>query len=401
MALDETDIEALTKCYKNLYIAGKIQVSSIFNNDKYAVTDSETLYDYADVVLVNEFQDWIRNYKNAADQEKYINLLRSFGNSAFAYGQLKVLQENGVNFTKLSNVQLNKGMSFKVKDLLSYRCGMAPVLSPKDEILFFNPKIEYFKYNHEEEGQEYLEESNIYKSCSVSGIMCRNIPVEYVADLTLYLSKVGHICQSIFKNIEFVKDITDLDCWRKSTEKRLASEYKDMEEKEAATVITMAVSLEKARKSSTLMSYIDKQSKTLYISNQIDAAENRLIDKLSNHIDITTSTMSKNIDKIFDNTYSNLSTDELSLLVDKGYIDPVVDTYGSVLSYKISKYALDNYDLDDRLKIGKVWDSNGVALGGDLRDPIDVFRHYLPLWVEYPHNLNKELLNRFNTVFSS
>jgi hypothetical protein len=393
--LTEDDIGSILSNYKKIYVTAKLQTYSLLKIGASSV--EEVMYDYADEVILNEFETWISRYSSTDNKDRYIRLLKSIGNSVYAYGQLRVYQEYGISKVKLANVSSKKGSTFDIDNILKYRSAIAPILSPRDEIIIFNPKMEYLKYASYPDDSVFLEDNKMYVTYSQCGITVRNAPIEYVRDLNQYITSTSKYLTEMYKSIEFVKDITDIEAWKKATIDKINISLQKSDDDKDEVIRQAQLRVEKFRQAATLNFFADK--KTLYISNKVDVGDNLLIDKLHQNIDILSGSLKTAVQKNLSSKFYNLSSDELIKYAEKEQIEAICDANGSVQGYKIteqtSKYGL----LDEKLKIGKVWDASGQALYQDNKDPIDIYNQYVTMWTESPHLMDKQIFSVFNSMF--
>jgi hypothetical protein len=393
--IDDADIQNIFGVYKKLYLQGKLYAYSLFNNERFSSLEESSIYDYSDEALLGEFKEWVYSYQKSEDKEKYLKLLRSFGNTAFTYGQLRTYSINGVSHVKLSNVQMNKGMSYDIHTLLSHRYALSLIVSPKEEIIFLNPKIEYFKHFAPADLNIFLEDTNLYKSYSYASVNIKNAPVEYMSDLNLFLKIAGKYLP--YKNIEFIDSIPSVGSWAKAAKANFEHEYRNIEdETERLHLVQTALYLEQVKVGSSQNFYVD--DKVLYISKSVDAHDNMFIDKLFNSSPTIVVALEKSINSTFDKKFCDLTTEDINKLAALGVLEPIVDNFDNIQSYKVSSTAETSFNLDERVKIGKVWDVNGKALHSDTREPMDIFKTYFTNYVEFPQNMNKEISKLFAKV---
>ena len=390
--LDDVDFTSLLSKYKHLYLLGKSNAKSIFNTDVITASIEDNQVDYSDVVLLNEFSDWIKNLPNIKDTSEYIKLLRSFGNSCFAYGQLKCYAEYGIKGVKLANVMSNRGVSFDIDSLLSYRCGMSCIVSPDDEIMLFTPRIEHMYYSQYDDSVKILAEpSELYKNFTYKDIQVKNCPIEYVPDLRLVLSNLYNSVNKLGSVIEFTHDITGLPEWQQDTRDRLEKEFKNEAENERSFIVNAHFQVEKSSKSQSMMMY--KSGKTIYVNNAIDALSNRFITSFLSNLDITTSDIKKNISKYENKISLDLSKDDVNSFLASDQIIEVRDDNDDIQYYRISSVTTDN-----KLKMGKVWDKSGKSITSDRLSVGDIFNRDLPLYLEFPHRIDGFSLELFEEI---
>lgn len=390
--LDDIDFNSILMRYKQLYTLGKNYAKSLFNTNVVISSIEDNSLDYSDVVMINEFSDWIRNLPNIKDTTEYIRLLRSFGNSCFAYGQLKCFSEYGIKGAKLANVISNRGISFDISDLLSYRCGMSCIVSPSDEIMLFTPRVEHMYYaQYEDNVKIYAESSELYKDFMYKDIQVKQCPIEYIPDLKLVLSQLYASIIKLGSVIEFTHDITELSEWQRDTTDRLEKEYKNEPINERSFIVNAHLQVEKSKKSKTQMVF--KLGKTIYVNDAIDALSNRFIASFLSNLDITTSDIKKNISKYETKISLDLSSHDVNDLLANEQIVEVKDDKDNVEYYRVSNVATDS-----KLKLGKVWDKTGKSITSDKMSVSDIFSRDLPVFIEFPHKMDQFTKEIFESI---
>lgn len=398
--LSDEDIENIVSSYKRLFIVGKINAYQLIKNSAVSITVDDCLYDYADQVIISEFETWLSKYNSALNKENYLGMLRSIGNSALAYGQLRAYREYDISKVKLANVHDKRGLVYGVDEMLKYRNALGPLVSPKDEVIVFYPKIEYLKYSAvAEDGDILIENVNTYKTYTHKGFMIKDAPIEYVNDINLFLDATYKISSSMYKNIVFVDKITDLEVWEKKALAKLQEESMNStaDKAELYAQHKAQLSLEKFKQADSEMFFVDK--KTLYISKRVDINDNMLISKLYMHTGVLTSDSVRSaIDKVFKPAICNLNSEEITKYIRTGAIEPFFDASDNVQGFKISEDGKKHDFVDEKVKLGKIWDSNGNAVYSDNRTPVDMFDERVLDWIEYPHLMNSTVKSLFDAV---
>jgi len=382
----------------DLYKQGKLHsynITGFFPIYKQYYSTHEALTDYSDLVLAEEFEQWIHKII-AIDVEKQETFkhLRNVGNACFCYGQVKGYQEQGVNTLKIGNLLVNEGLRYSSNELLDKGWNLSSLLSPKNEIVILYPCIEghdddMFNNNLDPQVQRY-------RDAVISGIAIKDCPIEYMPYINRIFNKLGKHINKKYDTIVFVKDVIDLKKWEERKAKDIENEASSADEKTKNLMVINSLGYEKLQKRGTVPTFTD--GRTLYISNWIGVEEFPLTSKLLRLLDITDEIGDKAIRKAFKKKSLDLTQDDIQTYRVFNYIVPISDDPQNPRGFKISKEYMDTTDLDFRLKQGKMWDLNGKCMGADDTDELKLFNDNLRIWIDYPHLLNVDLAKSFEVL---
>jgi len=386
--------EALTKFLVDLYMQGKITAYSWTDflpvyKEVYAIDNQ--LRDFSDIAMANEMSSWFARVANGTrTSEQKGKILRNMGNVAFAHGQLKGFQEQGIYNVKLSNVKSNDGLRYRMNELLSKGDKIASDVSPKDEIIIFAPCIEGFDGELENTLDPYIKR---HRDFFCKGITVKACPVEYIPFMKRYIEKIGGFLKN-YNIITFVEDVIDVPEWETALKTKLEKSYGDENKELRNTLVARDIMVEKIHKKAKVTHFA--KGKNLYISSWIGMEDRSIIDSLVDYIDIFDNNTVSNVRKAFKTANYDLTEEEVQTYGVFNYIEPLSGDMSNPRGYKVS--SVDDIKIPDKVRKGKVWDTAGKCLYSANIDSIDIFRDNLKLWIEYPQLLDNEIRSAFKSL---
>lgn len=394
-----SDIKNICNVLNNLYRQGRLfsyGATEFYPAYRQFYATSEDLTDYSDLILAGEFENWTKSFINSEiDKDKIFQHIRNLGNTCFSYGQLKGYQEQGIFTVRISNVIMNDGLQYNVKELLSKGQNLSSLVSPKDEIILLYPCIEGF--DEEEFGHNVDPHIQRYKNMNVAGITVKDCPIEYTMLFNRFLNKIGKFLKTKYDDILFVKDVIDLDEWEADQRKRLEQKHREVVDKEAKEVlIRNTINYDKLQKKGMVSTF--ECGRKLFISNWVGMEDCSLTESLLKYINLVDDHNEKLIRKSFKQSNCDLTTEELQTYKIFKYIEPISGDPDNPRGYKINDHIRNSIDIDYKLRQGKLWDNNGVCTGDITTDELQIFYDNVRLWVDYPHLLNEELRRSFSAI---
>jgi len=390
------ELDDLNKTYIDLYLQGKLASyswSNFFPIYKNFYSHTAELKDYSDIILTNQFEDWIYIIKTAlSDKELVRKHLRNLGAVCFAQGQLKGFQEQGINVVKLSNTVTNDGLRYSVKDLLSKGLTLLSSITQNDDTSVFIPCIEGF--DDEEFGNMLDPHITRYKDLYISGIDVKSCPIEYAPFMEKFLSCMGKHLNNKYTQIIFVPDVIDLPEWHTLQKESIIKDLGDSVKKDEL-VISSQLEYEKLQKRGKTASF--EKGKTLYLSNWIGMEEIPFIDSLMKLSNFISDSLIKTINKNFKQANYDLTENEIETYLFYNYIEPILNSeVGSCRGYRIS--SVKTTGIPTKIVKGKMWNTQGKCLGTFESSPVQIFKDNFRLWIEYPNLLDENLLNFYNSL---
>jgi len=387
----------LQKNLVDIYMQGKMSSYSNVNNiplyDVYYSRDAE-VRDFSDLVLVNEFEDWVKNASSLenVDKEIKINIIRDIANTCFSYGQLKGYQEQGIYNVKVGNVLSREGFRYDVEDLLKKGSNLGSVLSPSGEIIVFSACITGFDKGGNNISPEFVR----FKSFNNNGISVKDCPIEYKESIDRLLNRFGKFIKKEFDSFIFVDDVTALDSWEREETKRISANFTDKDDRDEF-IISANIQQERLKKRGKLPIFID--NRTVHLSNWIGVEDGSLNEKLINCLNLEEmESLKKAISKSFSSINFDLTEDELKTYRVFGYIDPIADENSEVIGWTVNEYRIKSAEVNGKLADGKVWDVSGKCLKEQITDPFQIFRENVVKYIDFPHKLSESLRESFNKL---
>ena len=386
--------DAILKFLVDLYMQGKMTAYSWTDflpiyKEIYAIDDQ--LRDYSDIIMSEEMNRWVSDVANSPREDVAKNkILRNIGNTAFAHGQLKGFQEQGIFNVKISNVKSNDGLRYKMNELLSKGNRLAADISPKDEIIVFAPCIEGFDDALENNVDPHIKR---HKDFYCKGITVKACPVEYIPYMKRYLEKVGSFLKNV-NIISFVEDVSETPEWENTLKTKLEKTYSDESKEIRPTLIARDIMVEKMHKKAKITHFT--KGKTLYVSSWIGMEDRSIIDSLVDYIDIFDSNAISTVKKAFKTANYDLTEQELHTYSIFNYIEPLSGDVNNPRGYKMS--SMEESTIPLKIIKGKVWDTTGKCLYASKIESVDVFRDNLKLWIEYPQLLDNDIKSAFKSL---
>jgi hypothetical protein len=389
-----SSLEDVNVVLSKLYIQGKLSAYELTNflpihTSRY----SNEIKDFSDLVLIEEFKNWIEQLcKSGLEKEDLFSNLRNISNTCFAYGQLKGYQEQGINRVRIANVIENDGLRYDINTLLSHRHNLASIVSPQGDIALFNACIE-----NEEDIESTLDPHIArYKDFAVNGIKINNCPIEFIPSMTNYISKVGKLIKRKYDSITFIDDITNAKAWEDSFKKAAEKEFTGINIEMQKSAVASALMQEKLKKQGNLA--IFNKDRDLYLAHWLGTGDKPLVDNLIRHIDVYDEYLDKLLSKSFDKTAFNLSRQEIDTYSVFKYITPVSDNDSKIIGWKLIDGIEKEASINEKLKSGKIWNSDGICLNKEGQKTKIFFTDNLKLWIDYPHKLDETYVNIFNKL---
>lgn len=392
------DIDILLKPLVEVYVQGKLAAynwTGFLPIYKEYYSNSNDLKDFSDIVLSNEFEEWVRHIAslNLTDELTHGHI-RDLANTCFCYGQLKGFQEQGIYNVKISNVLLVDGFRYKVAELLNKGRNLGSIISPRGEIIMLVPCIEGF--DDDELANSIDPHIKRYRDFVVGSIKVKDCPLEYAPFIERYLNKFGKYLKNNYTNILFVKDVVELDSWSKNRKAELDAKYRDKEEKLRNVMVANELMQEYFQKKLKTPAFAHE--KTLHISNWIGMEDCQITENLIKYIELD-GLIEKAVYKNFKTANCNLTIDEINTYKVFEVIDPVTDSTNQVVGWKVNQNSMKNSELLDRKLIhGMIWDSTGHCIKESAKDPMQAFNENIRLWVDYPHKLDDATKIAFNSL---
>ena len=377
-----TEKNDIIKLLSDLYLQGKL---TSYSHTNYLPIQKEIysneIQDYSDIMLFNEFEDWISQLsKIDITKDSLFKVFRDLSNTCYSYGQLKGFKEQGIENAKVFNVFKNEGLQYPVNQLLNKGWNLSNVISPNSEIIILIPCIE----GYENTGLNPHIKKQI--DMLVNDITIKACPVEHAAFFERFINKFGKYVKRKYNTISFTNDCVDLKEWENDTIARFQKTSSD------TNIIQSKVLIERTSKIGSIQSFTS--GKDLFISNWIFKNESLITDSLLSLINIYDE-LEKPINKIFKEASYDLAQDEIDTYRLLNYIEPIQDEKEVIYGWKISEYI--PKDTDYRLLNGKVWDIKGKSANKN-KSPIKIFDDNVKLWLFYPQRLNETIKNYFEIL---
>jgi len=382
----------------NTYVQGKLAAydwTNFLPIYKQYYSEGEDLRDYSDIILSNEFEDWIEKFAIMdMDKDKLYRHLRDLATSCFCYGQLKGFQEQGIFSVKVGNSLPMDGVRYKIEELLDKGRNLATIISPLGEIVLFSPCIEGF--DNIDFGNNVDPHIVRYKDSIIAGIGIKSCPIEYEPFIKRYINKFGKYLKKQYDNVVFIQDVVNLNEWEEMQKQKFLNELQDINTEVKFQMVNANVAQEKIKKLGKVPAF--KHGNTLFISNWIGMEDIPLTEKLIKYISIDNETLLKNINKTFKNANFDLSNEEINTYRIFGYIDQVRNSVGEIMGWKINNDKIKMADIDAKLIMGKVWDISGKCASSSQKEPIQIFEENLRFYLDYPQKLSKDLKEAFDSL---
>lgn len=386
----------LQKALSDIYVQGKLTAynwTDFLPIYKQHYAEAEDLRDYSDIVLANEFSDWVTDLSAMEfTSDKLYRHLRDLANTCYCFGQLKGFQEQGIHTVKVSNSQPMDGIRYTIDELTQKGKNLASIISPIGEIVLFAPCIEGF--DDPDLGNSIDPNIRRYKNSVVSGISINNCPIEYLPYVERYVNKLGKYLKKEYDNVVFIKDIIDLPEWEVNQKKLFEQEFSEVKAELKHFTILSKLAQEKIIKVGKIPTF--KHGRTLYISNWIGMEDIPVTENLLKYIPISDEQLMKSVDKNFKTNNYDLTMDELNTYRVLGYIQPTQNSHDEIIGWKVASQ-LDNVS-DEKVVFGKMWDPTGKCVTLQNKDPRQLFNENLKLWIDYPHKLNPTLKRSFESL---
>jgi ribosomal protein L12E/L44/L45/RPP1/RPP2 len=355
----------------------------------------DELRDYSDIVLSNEFGDWIQGLVGLdMEKDKLYRHLRDLSTTCYCFGQLKGFQEQGIYSVKVSNSQPMDGLRYKVEELNQKGKNLASVLSPWGEIVLFSPCIEGF--DDVEIGNTIDPRITRYRNFAASGISIKDCPVEYVPFVERYINKLGKYLKNQYDNVIFVSDVVNVPEWENDQKRRMELDNKDIKSELRGYLVENGLVQEKIKKLGKVPVF--KNGKTLYISSWIGAEDAPITANLIKYVTADMDSLEKIISRSFKNANYDLTGDEIETYRVFGYIKPVYDHKEEIAGWESVKNMKIASGIDEKIILGGAWDAGGKCIGGQDKDPVQLFTDNVRLWIDYPQKLSKSLKEAFDSL---
>ena len=388
----------LMKSLISTYVQGKLAAyewTNFLPIYKQYYSEGEDLRDYSDIVLSNEFEDWIEKLATMTmDKDKLYRHLRDLATSCFCYGQLKGFQEQGIYSVKVGNSFPMDGIRYRINELLDKGRNLATIISPLGEIVLFSPCIEGF--DDVEFGNNVDPHITRYKNFITADINIKNCPIEYEPFVKRYVNKFGKYLKKQYDNVVFVQDVVNLDEWGEVQKQKFSSELKSVKADIRYQAVNATLMQERTKKLGKVPVF--KQGNTLFISNWIGMEDVPLTEKLIKHVGLDNDILCKTINKIFKNANFDLTDEEINTYRIFGYIEQIRNSEGEIIGWKADDLKVKTADIDTKLELGKMWDISGKCANNRQKEPMQIFEENLRLYLDYPQKLNKELFEAFETL---
>jgi hypothetical protein len=391
LVFEKNDIENI---YTSLYTKGKLfsyNYTNFLPIYKQHYASSESLTDYTDIVMINQFNDWIDIIsKENTNDEILARHLRNFGNTVFCYGQLKGFKEQGINVVKVSNVPAHDGFQYKVNDLLKKDWNLSSLISPNSEIVLFYPCLE--GYEDEEYGNNIDPHISKNLDINIENFVVKNCPIEYISFVENFIKKTGKVLKKKYEKISFVKDVIDLQEY----EDMLKQQFKKAGITDDIDLSTRIMYDKMAKRNQVpVLNY----NKILYISTWLGKEECLISDTLLKYSEFNLESIEKEFNKTIKEANYDLTSDELSTYNLLGYIEPMTDDKDEKQGWRIKDAFINDQTMDEKLIVGKIWNLNGKCAYKIKKQSNQLFTEQLKNWINYPHKLNKDVKQFFEEVF--
>ena len=388
----------LMKSLVNTYVQGKLAAyewTNFLPIYKQYYSEGEELRDYSDIILSNEFEDWIGKLATMTmDKDKLYRHLRDLATSCFCYGQLKGFQEQGINSVKVGNSLPMDGIRYKISELLDKGGNLATLISPLGEIVLFSPCIEGF--DDVEFGNNIDPHITRYRDFVTADINIKNCPIEYEPFIKRYINKFGKYLKKQYNNVVFVQDVVNLDEWGEIQKQKLSSDLSDIKSDMRQQAIAATLLQEKVKKLGKIPVF--KHGNILFISNWIGMEDVSLTEKLIKHISLDNESLYKSINKTFKNANFDLTDEEINTYRIFGYVEQLSNSEGELIGWKVNDNKIKTADVDTKLIMGKMWNMSGKCANNRQKEPIQIFEENLRFYLDYPQKLNKELFEAFEAL---
>jgi hypothetical protein len=388
----------LLKSLVDMYVQGKLTAYGWTNflpiyRQHYA--QGEDLRDYSDIVLSNEFEDWIVDLsKMAMETDKLYKHVRDLANTCYCYGQLKGFQEQGIYSVKVSNSESMDGLRYTVGELNKKGKNLSSIVSPMGEIVMFSPCIEGF--DDEDFGNSIDSNIKRYKDSYVAGIQINNCPVEISPFLERYVNKFGKYLKKEYDNVVFVADVINLPAWEESQKRKIEAELKDIKDEVRQYVVINRLAQDKFSKVGKIPSY--KQGRIMYISNWVGMEDTPITANLLKYLPITDDSLYKSVEKTFKVASNDLTKDEINTYKIFGYIQPLYDGNEEIMGWRAVEGINKVDGVDEKVVFGKNWDSAGRCASTYTREPRQLFEDNVRLWIDYPNKLSATVKAWFESL---
>lgn len=391
----ENEKEFFTKAYQDLFVQGKLASYDVTNfltiyNQYYA--QDNTLKDFADIVLCNEFSEWYDTISKAPISfTKKASKIRNIGITVFSLGQLKGYQEQGINNIRLSNVITHDGLHYKIPDLQKHAYNLDLYIGSNGEVPLFTPCIE--GYDDEEFGNNVDPQIRRYLDFICNDISVKQCPIEYSKNVRRVLNASKKYIKSKYSTIVFVRDIVDTQAWEAQQHKIYEKEFGA--DDNAKIIINERVAFDKTQKRAKISTLIDDH--TLYISNWVGMDELPLTTSLLNALNMFNDEgLIKKVAKVYKQQSYDLTQDELDTYRVFNYIEPVLDTNQLCRGYKVSFKTAST--LPAKLKIGGAWSAEGKCLSDIKHSGNDIFFNNIRIWIDYPSKVDESIKYLYEEV---
>jgi len=388
----------LLKSLVDMYVQGKLTAYGWTNflpiyRQHYAQGDD--LRDYSDIVLSNEFEDWIVDLsKMAMETDKLYKHVRDLANTCYCYGQLKGFQEQGIYSVKVSNSESMDGLRYTVGELNKKGKNLSSIVSPMGEIVMFSPCIEGF--DDEDFGNSVDPNIKRYKDSFVAGIQINNCPVEISPFLERYVNKFGKYLKKEYDNVVFVADVINLPAWEESQKRKIEAELKDIKDEVRQYVVINRLAQDKFSKVGKIPSY--KQGRIMYISNWVGMEDTPITANLLKYLPITDESLYKIVEKTFKVASNDLTKDEINTYKIFGYIQPLYDSNEEIMGWRAVEGVNKVDGVDEKVVFGKNWDSTGRCASTYTREPRQLFEDNVRFWIDYPNKLTATVKSWFESL---
>lgn len=394
----------LLKSLNDVYVQGKLTAygwTSFLPIYKQHFAQGNDLRDYSDLVLSNEFEDWIEklatlktNDAQLVDATKVYKHIRDLAATCFCFGQLKGFQEQGIFNVKLSNTSEMDGLRYKVEELLEKGRNLFSLVSPTGEVVLITPCIEGF--DEGELGNSIDPRITRHATINMVGIEVKDCPIEYLPAVKRYVNKFGKYLKKNYDTVIFVQDVVNLPEWEETLKRGFEQEYKGLDAKIKTQAVMAGVLQEKAKKTNKEATFTN--ARTLYLSSWVGMEDSLLIDNLIKYIPLDNDMLYKTVNKLFKKAQLDLSDEEINTYKVFKYIEAIKNNNNEVIGWKAAESIDKTASVDEKVSIGKVWDISGKCTNNFDTDPINIFKNNLSIWFNYPHKLSAELNKAYSEL---
>ena len=378
----DTEKNDIIKMLSDLYLQGKL---TSYSHTNYLPIQKEVysneIQDYSDIMLFNEFEDWISQLsKIDVTKDSLFKIMRDLSNTCYSYGQLKGFKEQGIENTKVFNVFKNEGLQYPVNKLLNKGWNLSNVISPNSEIIILIPCIEGYENSFID--PHIKKQTDMF----VGDIDIKSCPIEHAAFFERFINKFGKYIKKKYSSITFVPDVIDLKEWEQDAIHRQEKVSSD------ELLIKNRVLIERTQKIGSVASF--QNGKNLFISNWVFKNESLVTDSLMSLINIYDE-VEKPVNKVFKEASYDLSQDEIDTYRLLNYVEPITDEKETIYGWKISEFI--PKDTDYRLLNGKVWDVRGHCSNKN-RSAMQIFNDNVKLWLFYPQRMDDNIKKYFELL---